>query len=671
MTLVLQTLLVFLYAILVFCLGSLLLKKAFRLVADQNQLSYTSQWITALLVGQGVLAVLWQSLGLMGLFSPKIILAVLILSLISSGRYAHELTRHALLEFKGTWHSFRQETRLWRALALLCLLMFITLAMTSFAGPVVVGSDASGFYMVLPKMMAAAHHLVPTTDYVAKHSTFGFIGEMHFAALMSLGAATAAKGFSFLTGLAAAVMLVNIGALAGLSRRACLIVLIILLNTTTFTNYMCDGKVDVFGAAFGVSAVYWALQKARLPGRSALIITGLLLGWAIYAKLSALVALAPCVALILVWREYLANPDQGLSRALIAKQTKDLFILGALVVLLLIPLSLKNLILFGEPWAPVYYFSKSWGTWFAVRGYTDSDVIRLIFTYPLALVLGDYNCQAGNISPLILIFAPLAFMLPKTGNLKKSTLFQVSLAALMGLVIWIIVFPKGIGPRFVLPTLLMFSLFAAHSAAFVLKSETKPRVLSAAIWVILFFIPIFFLYQGFKYYLGPVHYWSKMQNPAYEGRQHLEGRHPVLVALDVINRKARPGDRVLMGMIYRYWLRADLLQTLFSNKEWRVFHRTPWSVPRWAYLYDRGVKYVVLDTLTHNHLQKELNIKKNGHVKWKPPWLKIKRIYHDYRWSVFSIESTDPKRRPKVRGQQIRPPLWEVAPTENNGRQKS
>ena len=666
MTFLLQISLVLLYSIPVYCLGSLLINRRLAAARDKYQLPYPALLCTAFLLGQGILAVIWQFLGLLGWFSPKLIIGILVLSVVVSGRFGYELTRNAFSEFKSSFTEFWQESWAWRALAVLGLFMFAALAMTSFAGPVVVGSDASAFYMVFPKMMAAAHRIVPTTDYVIKHSTFGFIGEMHFAALMSLGAGTTAKSFSLLTGMTTAMMLVSIGSLAGLNRRTNLIILIILLNSTTFTSYMCDGKVDMFGTAFGVSAVFWALQTSRLPGKYALMITGLLLGWAVYGKLSFLVSLSPVVAIILIWRAYIDSPDQGLSKPFVMGQIKNFLILGVIGFLVLLPLAIKNFVLFGEPLAPVYYFSRSWwGTWFVARGYADSDVLKLLLTYPLALVLGAYDCQAGRISPLVLIFAPFALLLPRGGALRKNTLFQVTIATLVGLTIWVIIFPKGIGPRFILPTLLLFALFAAHSAEHILTKENKPRLLSAGIWLCLFFLPILFMHEGVKYYRGPVHFWQKLKFSSYEGRMPIEGRHPVVAALELVNQKSRPGDRVFMGMIYRYWLRSDMLQTLFDLKEWRDFHSLPWSVARWAYLYDRGVRFFIVDSLTHKYLLKMMNIKKDGTISFKPDWLKIKRIFHQGRWSVFSLESTDPKRRPKVRARQISPPYWEVVPNSS------
>ena len=120
--------------------------------------------------------------------------------------------------FRSAWGQVREIARgyaampaPWTCLAVMALLMFLALGMNSLAGPVVIGSDASSFYMVLPKITAASHKLLPTTDYVAKHSTFGFLGEMHFAALMSLGASTVSKAFSFVTGLALTALLAGLG----------------------------------------------------------------------------------------------------------------------------------------------------------------------------------------------------------------------------------------------------------------------------------------------------------------------------------------------------------------------------------------------------------------------------------------------------------------------------
>jgi hypothetical protein len=664
-TLLFQTLQVFLYSLAVFSLGVLVLKSFFADLADREfPLPPLAVGASCFILGLGLLSAVWLGLSLAGWFSPKLVTALSFLCFFAGGKTTYRVARKALSQAREILRSIYRLPVIWRILALLALIMLVMLGMTSLAGPVVIGSDASAFYMVLPKVTAAAHKLIATTDYVAKHSTFGFVGEMHYAALMSLGAATASKGFSFVTGLALTIMLTALASLAGVGLRGKLIILLVLLSSTAFTSYICDGKVDVFSTAFGVLATYWVMQSGKvLDDKKVLTIAGLALGWSIYAKLSFLVCLAPPLALLVGWRQYQALEPNSLDRTFIKRTFGILLRMGLFALLPVLLLMLKNLILHGEPFAPVFWFSKSWGEWFAVRRYTSGDVVKMLLSYPLVLVAGKYHAQGGTLSPLVLILAPLILLVPRPVNLRKSPLFQISMAALAGLVIWIIAFPSGIGVRFILPILLLFSLPVARGCEYVLTREAKPRWLSAVVWLVLFLLPVFLLYEGYKYYRGPLHFWSKLKNQSYLGRQHLEGPHPVHVALQMVNRLAQPGDRVFIGMVYRYWLDPKLLQCLLNRDEWRSFLEQKTHRAAWAYLYDHGIKFVVMDTLTHTQSIDILGLH-GGMAKNAPHWLEVKRIYHHTRWSVYEMRSKDPTRRPRLVCGQKNPPLWQPVPNK-------
>ena len=70
--------------------------------------------------------------------------------------------------------------------------------------------DAAAFYMILPKIMANSHELIPVPGYESFMSV-GLQGEMHYAALMVLGSADAAQLFEWPTILAGAVIFLAIG----------------------------------------------------------------------------------------------------------------------------------------------------------------------------------------------------------------------------------------------------------------------------------------------------------------------------------------------------------------------------------------------------------------------------------------------------------------------------
>ncbi len=641
----LRALLVLLYCLPVFCLGARLLGLILPASARREAPPPVALAATAMLLGSGSLAFLWLFLGLAGWFNPYLAAAVLAACLVAGGGGAFRLLGAALGRIRAGLSDAWALSLPWRLLLLLSGGLALVLAAAAFIGPVVLGSDASSFYMVLPKMMAHAGRLVATTDVVAKHSSFGFLGEMHFAALMALGAGSVAKGFAFIIGMVLALVLLSLASRAGLGRGGQLLALILLLTTGAYSDYLYDGKVDLFCAAFGLAAVYWALQVGRLPDRPVMLLIGLLLGWGVYAKLSLLVSLVPPITLLILWRGYLAAGQPGPTRGFLADQSRNLLLVAAVSVAVLLVLVIKNGLLLGEPFAPVYYSYKSWGTWFASRGYTEADKLKIVLTYPLLLVWGKHGSQGGTLSPLIWMFLPLALALPRRGGWQKSPLCQVSLAALAGLVVWIIIFPSGIGVRFLLPILLLFILLAARGAEYVLRNGPRALWLRAAMCLAVALISlqalsnVSFLHS---FAVDAVHFAVELRKPnAYTQKEKAHHRNPVKIAEELVSRKAAPGDRVYLALTYRYWLRPDLLVSLFDKPEWLHFHHLPHPEARWTYLYQQGVRFVILDRLTHNYMFAMLGIK-NGEVprgvmSGTPPWLEAKRIFHEYRWSVFQL----------------------------------
>lgn len=470
------------YVIACLCLGSLLIR---LLAVKSDHLENTSALAvlaTAFLLGQGVLANVWLLLALPGWFSPQIVAGLLTLCVLCGVGFAWPTVVHFARQLWSRLSSLRTEPLPWRILAFLILLLLLLEGVGSLILPP--RGDAVAFYMALPKVMAASHRLVPLPGYEAS-SQIGLQGEMHFAALMSLGSPQAAKLFVWPTSLAIAMMLLAIGAKVGLGLRGKWIALAALFSSTAFTYLITDGKVDLFATAMGMAAFYWALQTGERKGALALRLTGLFTGLAVIAKFSYLAPLLPGILLLVVWQRAISSEERSVGASLISLAMATLS-LGFWMVLPVIPHLLKNGVLFGEPLAP--FLSSGGQSWLSQTWYTPEITGYIVLTYPLALVFGRYPMQYGNLSPLILAFAPLAFLLPRPRSIAGSRLVQITLAAAMGVVIWVILCPSILAPRYILSPLLMFIPLAARSAEYVTQLETKPRWLSAGILICLFIL---------------------------------------------------------------------------------------------------------------------------------------------------------------------------------------
>src|SRR5438067_1966240 len=88
--------------------------------------------------------------------------------------------------------------------------------------------------------------------------------------LLLLGSDRAAKLLVWSNSLVVAIMLLAICARVGLRRRGQLIASAILFTSIAFILIIPDGKVDLFAAAMGMGAFYWALRVREEGGTAAL-----------------------------------------------------------------------------------------------------------------------------------------------------------------------------------------------------------------------------------------------------------------------------------------------------------------------------------------------------------------------------------------------------------------
>ncbi len=631
------------YVIACLCLGSLLTR---LLAVRSDPLANTSALAvlaTAFLLGQGVLANLWLLLALPGWFSPQIVTGLLALCVLGGVACAWPNVVSFARQLRSVLSSLRSESLPWKILALVTVLLLLVEGGGSLLRPP--RGDAVAFYMPFSKIIAASHRLVPLPGYEA-FTQIGLQGELHYAALMSLGSDRAAKLFVWSTSFAIAMMLLAIGSKVGLGRRGQWIALTVLCTSTAFTYLITDGKVGLFAAAMGMAAFYWTLQTGGHQGTLALRLTGLFTGLAVIAKFSYLAPLLPGILVLVVWQRAIPSKERSVDDSLMVSLATAILSLGFWMMLPIIPHMLKNGVLFGEPLAP--FVSSGGQSWLSQTWFTPEVTRWIVLTYPLALVFGQYPMQYGTLSPLILAFAPLAFLLPRPRSIAGSRLVQITLAAAMGVVVWVIVRPSVLAPRYILAPLLMFIPFAARSAEYVAQMEMRPRWLSAGILIGAFTMLLLTLLQEGRY-------------PVYHTLRYVAGQvsecdlaGPSCRASGIVNQQAAFGDRVYLGTYYRYWLRPDLLQCVSGSDEQRAMSSLQTPEARWTYLYERGFHHLIIDERTHEATAALLD------VAQVPAWLAVIPLFDENEYAVFRLESNDPSRQPRMICRQVNPPAWDV-----------
>ena len=259
---------------------------------------------TVLLLGQGLLGSIWLVLGLAGEFSLALIVGLLGLCLLIGAAVARRDFRDISLRLWAQMvnHLSGLQAPV-RFVAVLALLVVALLGAFNAILPVRFGAgDGIAFYMVLAKVMAASQRVVPVSGHEYNHGVSGFMGEMHHAALLILDSEQAALLFVWVIALSMLAVLVALCGHLGVGRVGKWVAVVMMLSSTAVSFYLIDGKVDLFAAAMGVAALYWALQVERGGGLApAVCLAGLFTGFAVVAKATYALAVALPVAAILFW----------------------------------------------------------------------------------------------------------------------------------------------------------------------------------------------------------------------------------------------------------------------------------------------------------------------------------------------------------------------------------
>ena len=599
---------------------------------------------SAFLLGQGILANVWLLLGVASVFKASVIWGILAGVTITGIFVAGGLYQPILYKTKETLNQVWKVSLFWRFLLALVTLLILFYGMKSIIQPPT--GDAQAFYMVLPKVMADSERLRPLPNY-HEFSQIGLFGEMHFAALMSIGSPYAAKFFVWFTSIALAALLLSLCARIGLLLRGQIIALIILFSSSTFTYYITDGKVDIFGGALGIAAYYWAFYISPNKKMFPLILTALFAGFSFLAKISNIPVILIGILTIVIWNQWLwTSLERDRAKQFLSSTAVSYILVGFFIFLSMTPHFIKNGLLFGEPLAP-FLFSRGGETqWVNQTWYSPETTRFILFTYPIAIIFGQYPMQGGNISALVLAFMPLVILLKRPVSWMQSRLFQITMVGIIGLMTWTIVRPSILAPRYIMATLLLFIPLAARSAENVIEGIPGHKYLKMAVTFSLVFSVFLLLSQNLRIPKQFVKFLSG-------NLSECKGAGAYCNWMTFINKHASPGDRIYIGGYYTYDLRPDLLQCMSgpSDQGWSQL-KTPWG--RWEYLFGHGFKYLVVQRSSHKSMLQSFD------PDIAPSWLQVRQIYNDKETAIYSLYSDDSKHNPQLVCKQVDRPGWDV-----------
>jgi len=624
------------YSFACLCLGSLFWY-FFSKPNGNHQVSAGVKLITSYLLGQGMLANFWLLLAIYSWFSPILIktitallaLAGIIFCFKDGIEFSNKIKQTMIVSLKDAWG--------WRIISILtvlsCLLWFTSLGRSSYG-------DGASFYLPIAKVTAESHslRLLPGYEYLM---SIGLQGEMHFAALMSLGSPGAARLFAWPTILAGAGMLLATAKMAGIKRRGQWLVLAMVFTSSAVIELSGSGKTDLFATALGFAAYYWAIKIQKEDNSLAFWLTGLFSGLTLIAKLSYIYTFIPSITILIVW-SYIKNNKKGPREIFSPRQILVFFsILMGGILIAAIPHLVKNYTLFNNIFAPYGTSANGWQdqTW-----YGPNTTLRILLTIPFALTFGDYWAQIGNISPLPLIFAPLVFLMPRPRNLLNSSLFVITLAGIIGVTFWFVLRPSVLAPRYFMACLLLLILPIAKAVEHVSQHPSQFKLLSGAALT----ITALTLVMCMSFYTNKVFLFEKtvLYLTGSVGECELEARYCELIT--IINETAKPGERVLINNV-RYWLRSDLIQCALTTEETEAYLELETPEQRWAFIYGRGFTLIPII----NNWNPVENLLRED-LKHIPDWLTVTKI-NEGNNLLFHLVSLDSSHRPVIQCSQIAP----------------
>ena len=568
------------YVIACICTGFSLSSVFGMFVRVSSRRSSLATLSTVFVLGQCILVIVWTILGLASrFFTLEIYIVLGFFVVLGIFLHLNKIRQHIkdVFDHIGT-HFSVLPTPIFLVQCVICMIL-VFMGVFNAILPVRFGAgDGMFFYMVLPKLMAATGEISPVVGYELTHTISGLFGEMHHAVLLSLADEQAVLLFVWVAFLNLIIQVVVICGNLGVGNIGKVVAMAIVLSSTAVTFYIIDGKVDIFAASLGLSAMYWVLEYRRqFVNHTHLNLAGFFLGFAVVAKATYLIAVAMPVLILFCWDVF----NKRIS-------INDLFRLGIFACLPFIHHAAKNTILFDEPLAPFLFLDAQTSNIYYSQGVWNSPDIakQILLTYPFALAYGDYTFQYGNVSGLYLALLPFV-VISFQRLLHKKELILFTTVIFVTLVIGALVQQRYFAPRFMLPTLLGLIPVLALGSEYIIVYSAR---YTGFVWVI-----ALCLFMGLIGYSTLEQEFKRLYRYQIQdaSKCDIEGFSiPECKDMVSINILASQGDRVIVPNSYVYWLRNDLIQCMGTKSEKQLLQG---GINSLSQLYDLGFRYVSVE----------------------------------------------------------------------------
>jgi hypothetical protein len=600
---------------------------------------------TEFLIGQGLFSLIFLTLGGLYQLTPIYVILILAIGFLLGFRYVKSSLLNAFRDKRFSFNESvdRRTEKLivWLSMSILLSSLLYSTARISY--------DASAVYFSNAKLTAMTQQI----DFFKDDSfvVSAFQTTIQYTALIQIFGDQSARLFSWVCGLTVIIFSLTLGERLGISRKAKLILLTLLLTSTAFLDLMGDGKVDLISCAPAIAAVYWMVVEAqnKTPSTALLLLTGLLIGLAIVARPFNAFLLGIFVVLFYLQRVYIKNGFESLSYKHFASA---MFWIGIGVLGLGIYHLFANWMILGNPLAFLSSISSidpANGPW----DYDPDQILALRLLYPFVATFYNSAQTLGNISPMFVAFLPALFRkdIRKEINISKQ-MWILSSIAVAALLLWIFSFFTLYEIRYVLFLWAILFMPLAEIIATILndKDHLFQNILAGLIITLLAFNVLRTIYISVDRY-APVDEHGTPQC--------------FCQSLNTINAAASPGDRALTLTGYRYYLRPDLFACSTKHVEYRKLRDAAKVDDEafWLEVYREGYKYIVYE---NHYATSHLQIGTIPSPEGAPSWLELESIFGSPgdQLAVYRIHIIDPPSNTKAVCQVNTSGIWEVQYTK-------
>lgn len=537
---------------------------------------YLAIGASAFLIGQILLSVVLLTCIVLYTLTPRIVAIILAMALLSGVRYIPGYLRawpgvHLPAEFRRTD----------RFVLAIALAVFTLTALYSSA---ILGYDSVVQYFSQPKILAVTQTAVLTYP----QDPF-LISSLHteilYTALMQISGDQSARLLPWINGLVIILLGLAIGKEAGLSGKARLWFLVLMLTSTAFVDILGDGKVELVSTAPLLAGVYWILKSFKQPRGEVFALVGFLLGFAIIAR-PYNIFLVPLFAVTLyashlVTQNRNSDFDFGKFVRMAGWMLVPLLAMGAFHLL-------QNWLWLGNPVAMIAARTAvSEGTWQWQFDPRLLNVYRLL--YPFVVSFANSPQSLGNVSAFFVGFLPFLLMKRIRRTLQeRPALLRLGLAATVTHALWLGFFFTVVEIRYILFLWVVFFLVIGQVI------DRTAEQFKLPVGILLGPLAVLALaYMGARTVLIASDTYSPVDS---SGQAHCRGL-AFCTFLDSLNEAAAPGERVFVLNAYRYYLRPDLFECASQSQEYYSLQTLAQEgSPRfWTEVYQAGFRYVTYE----------------------------------------------------------------------------